>query len=50
MSTIGKLWGSKGGKLYLIILTLCVLSAFFVGYFYAKNETPPIIIEKAENN
>lgn len=50
MSTMGKVWKSRGGKLYLVILTLFTLSAFFAGYFYAKNITPPIIIEKVENN
>jgi hypothetical protein len=47
MSTIGDLTRTKGGRLYLLLLALIAASAFLFGYFYAKNQTPPVIIEKA---
>jgi len=50
MSIISGLWRSRGGKIYLIALLLVAASAFFLGYFYAKNETAPITIEKVESS
>ncbi len=49
MSTISGLWKSKGGKVYLVALILIALASFFLGYFIAKNETVPIVIEKEGN-
>jgi hypothetical protein len=49
MSIIQGLWKSKGGKLYLLILLLVAGSFFFFGYFIAKNEATPIVIEKSGN-
>lgn len=48
MSIITGFWRSRGGKIYLIALILIALGAFFLGYFTAKNETVPIVIEKTE--
>lgn len=49
MSIITGFWRSKGGKIYLIALVLVALAAFFLGYFTAKNETVPIVIEEVRN-
>ncbi len=46
MSIITGFWRSKGGKIYLIALVFLALAAFFLGYFTAKNEVTPIVIEK----
>lgn len=48
MSIFSDLWRSKGGKIYILLLMLFCVASFALGYVFAKNETPPIIIEKMQ--
>lgn len=47
MSIFSDLWRSNGGKIYILLLILFCVASFMLGYVFAKNETPPIIIEKS---
>lgn len=46
MSIFKEFRRSKGVLIYIIALVLIAVSAFFIGYFIAKSDIAPIIIEK----